>query len=86
MKDNVRVINRTNAGLSASRNVGVEMSNGQYLAFVDGDDLVPEGAYQSMMETILTTDSDMISGFVERLNERTGKTDCGADSRIARNP
>lgn len=73
VKDNVRVINRTNAGLSASRNVGVEMSNGQYLAFVDGDDLVPEGAYQSMMETILTTDSDMISGFVERLNERTGK-------------
>lgn len=73
VKSNVRVINRTNAGLSASRNIGVEISNGQYIAFVDGDDLVPEGAYQSMMETILTTKSDMISGFVERLNERTGK-------------
>lgn len=70
---NVRLVNQENAGLSAARNHGIEEAGGAYLAFVDGDDLVPEGAYEVMMSTIISTGSDMISGFVERLNETNGK-------------
>lgn len=39
----VKVIHKKNAGVSAARNDGIEMSNGEYIVFVDGDDyLAPD--------------------------------------------
>lgn len=34
----IRIINQKNAGVSATRNVGIEISTGEYLTFVDPDD------------------------------------------------
>lgn len=34
----IRVIHKKNGGLSDARNVGIEQSSGDYIAFVDGDD------------------------------------------------
>lgn len=40
-KDNrIKVIHRPNGGLSAARNSGIEVAKGEYIYFVDGDDLV----------------------------------------------
>lgn len=36
---NIRLkINETNVGISKSRNIGIDLSNGKYIAFFDGDD------------------------------------------------
>ena len=36
----IRVIHRENGGLSAARNTGIEAAKGQFLTFVDSDDLL----------------------------------------------
>ena len=36
----IRLIHQENAGVSAARNKGIELADGEYLTFVDGDDYV----------------------------------------------
>ena len=36
------VINQKNKGVSAARNLGLQKAQGEAIAFVDGDDLLPE--------------------------------------------
>lgn len=38
--ERIRLIHQKNAGVSAARNKGVELAEGEYLTFVDGDDYV----------------------------------------------
>lgn len=45
----IKVIHKSNGGLSNARNVGISMATGKYLAFVDGDDYI----YPKMMELLL---------------------------------
>lgn len=42
---NVRVVHQENRGQAASRNSGVEMAQGQYIAFIDADDWIDENMY-----------------------------------------
>ena len=35
---NIRFISQQNQGISAVRNLGIQESNGEYIAFIDGDD------------------------------------------------
>ena len=42
-KDNrIRVIHKTNGGLSDARNNGIKIATGNYIAFIDSDDYVTE--------------------------------------------
>lgn len=47
--DRVRVFHQKNAGVSHARNIGVEAAKGDYIAFVDSDDIVHPKYLEVMM-------------------------------------
>lgn len=53
----IRVIHRSNGGLSAARNTGLAQIQGDYFTFVDSDDTVSYDCYKSNMEKLINTPS-----------------------------
>lgn len=60
--DRVRLIASGAASAAAARNEGIAASAGEYLVFADSDDIVPDGAYRTMVESLQTSGSDMVIG------------------------
>ncbi len=55
-------------GPGGARNRGVERARGEFLAFVDGDDLLPANAYELLLHALEQSGSDFVSGAVYRLS------------------
>ena len=55
----VRVVHQKNAGASAARNAGVKTAAGEYIAFIDSDDIVCEKYLESLYSAALDSDADI---------------------------
>lgn len=51
--ENITVIHQENGGPSAARNAGVEIAQGEYIGYVDGDDWVEPTMYEDMLQACL---------------------------------
>lgn len=49
MNPQVKVIHQKNGGLSDARNTGIDAATGEYITFVDSDDYISEGIYESLL-------------------------------------
>ena len=61
------LVQAPNGGPGRARNLGVERATGEFLAFVDGDDMLPRHAYETLLHTLESSGSDFVSGAVQRI-------------------
>jgi CDP-glycerol glycerophosphotransferase len=62
-----RLVTQPNGGLGNARNNGADVATGEFLAFVDSDDVLPRNAYELLLEPLRRTGSDFATGNVHRL-------------------
>lgn len=60
----IQVIHKKNEGVSVARNIGLESAQGQYIGFIDSDDLCESMLYEKLHTAIVETKADIsLCGF-----------------------
>lgn len=67
--ERVYVIHQINGGLSVARNTGIDNANGNYLTFVDSDDLIHPQYIETLYKVIKKDNSDIVIADYERFDE-----------------
>lgn len=70
----VRVIRQDNKGLAGARNTGIENTDGEYIHFIDADDLVPENYVAYILDLIAQESPDYIELSWKSFEEQGGVT------------
>jgi len=58
----IQLVRSAASSAAAARNEGVAIARGEYLVFADADDIIPDGAYRAMLESLEASGSDMAIG------------------------
>ena len=89
--DRIKIISQENRGLSYTRNVGIEQSNGRYIMFVDSDDKIYDGGVSFVRDAIndcsysdsdiyvisMSSDPDLQAHYTESFKSYSGE-ECAA--------
>lgn len=66
----IKLINKENSGVSDTRNMGIDISTGEYIMFIDADDYIEYNYIFDMVEVMNRSKSDLvISGYTELKNK-----------------
>lgn len=67
-KDNrIRIINQSNSGVCLTRNKGIEIARGEYIAFCDQDDWFEENALKVLYSLAIKNNSDITCGSIKQV-------------------
>lgn len=58
----VRVIHKENGGVCSARNTGMDQARGEFIAFVDNDDLIHPYLYQKLYDAVISNGTDIAIG------------------------
>jgi glycosyltransferase involved in cell wall biosynthesis len=60
MDNRITVIHKQNGGVSSSRNAGLKIARGDYIAFIDPDDSIEPNMYEVLLNSILEHNADLV--------------------------
>ena len=63
--DRIQAIHQENAGVSQARNRGMSLCRGEWIRFVDADDLLPQGSLEKQYSRAVREESDLVLGGYE---------------------
>ena len=66
---NITVIEQRNQGLSVARNTGLQHAKGEYVLFVDSDDLLIESTLKPLLDGACNSSVDMAMGNFQKLTD-----------------
>ena len=68
--DSIKVINQENLGSGEARNKGLSLAAGEYIAFLDSDDIfLDENALDQMYNLAIKTNADMVAANLKRIKK-----------------
>lgn len=70
----IKLFNQENKGQSAARNMGIKMSQGEYISFVDSDDFIDKNFLQILYDVATKNNAQIAACSLVRENERKRKT------------
>lgn len=71
LDNRILVIHKPNGGVSSARNAGIELAKGEYIGFVDSDDILSKTMYQHLIDNLEKYQADISICGVERISETT---------------
>lgn len=79
---NVRVIHKTNGGLSSARNAGLEIARGEYIWWIDSDDWIEPGALEQLHIATCKEKPDVIKFHYSRVEKDKQEVFCHIEPGI----
>lgn len=63
----IKVLHKANGGLVSARKAGLQIAQGEYIGYVDGDDWIESDFYERLMEKAEENNADIVaSGFIKK--------------------
>lgn len=59
--ERIKIINQDNSGVSTARNNGMNAAKGEYVLFIDADDLLEKDMLSTLYNKAIETDADIVS-------------------------
>lgn len=69
--ERIVALRKKNGGVSSARNMGIKKASGEYILFVDSDDMVPENFVEEMINNVDNDSVMVVCGFVEKTIKNT---------------
>lgn len=68
-----KLVNQENSGYARARNVGVNKAKGEWIAFLDSDDMISLDYLENMYKAACSSGSDIVFGAIKRVDEDFSK-------------